>query len=552
MAPFNLSTLAILLCASSLASALPARNSFAFQSSVQWYQCGGNIECSNISVPFDWSVENDSRQFILAVARYKATAQPHLGSLFFNPGGPSESGNYYLYTEEGQALSALGGGHYDIITWDPRGVNMTVPRVSCFDSALDEYEFYRGGLLTSMLDLPANFGANVSIANSNDVHSDLKTQIIRKRSTISALFGRCADKTGEAVSYMGTLNVVKDLDYLSRLIDGPDSPLNYYGVSYGTVIGQLLPKVLDPSRLGCIAIDGVADISRWMATPQIKATSTGASDFTAVYSAFAKFCVESPDNCALASLGTPAKVFAAIETFINNLYFSPAPYPYDVTTSGMTVPAQLGRDLLRRVAYSPAQWPLASQVIAAGLAGNYTSLVELIQPSLGSVSLGEASKVPDSTNWAIAAIACADSLQYPGPTSPSIATLTQYMLEALKQSPLTGDMWFHMQWCDLWPPSKSRYNGNYTLAPNTLKTPFLILNNEIDPATPLRNAQVALDNFGTSNARLIVQNGTSHITFTQPSNCTLAIMASYFVSGVVPSNTTTFCSINSAPFSSST
>jgi pimeloyl-ACP methyl ester carboxylesterase len=68
--------------------------------------------------------------------------------------------------------------------------------------------------------------------------------------------------------HLGTESVVRDIDYLSRLIEGEDKPINWYGFSYGTIIGQYLIKVLPPHRIGRVIIDGVVNPTSWVDYPK--------------------------------------------------------------------------------------------------------------------------------------------------------------------------------------------------------------------------------------------------------------------------------------------
>ena len=46
-----------------------------------------------------------------------------------------------------------------------------------------------------------------------------------------------ASKTGPYLQYIGTTSTIRDLVSLADKIVGPGQPINYYGYSYGTVIG---------------------------------------------------------------------------------------------------------------------------------------------------------------------------------------------------------------------------------------------------------------------------------------------------------------------------
>lgn len=87
----------------------------------------------------------------------------------------------------------------------------------------------------------------------------------------------------DSMSVTGAEAVVKDIDFLSKAIEGDDVPVNcaycqlpffirswserlliaVWGVSYGTVLGQYLVKILPPNRVGKIIMDGVVNVDYW-------------------------------------------------------------------------------------------------------------------------------------------------------------------------------------------------------------------------------------------------------------------------------------------------
>lgn len=54
----------------------------------------------------------------------------------------------------------------------------------------------------------------------------------------AALAKLCIETSGDTLKHVGTATVVRDLEYLSRIIEGDDAPVNYWGISYGTAIGS--------------------------------------------------------------------------------------------------------------------------------------------------------------------------------------------------------------------------------------------------------------------------------------------------------------------------
>ena len=138
------------------------------------------------------------------------------------------------------------------------------------------------------------------------------------------------------------------------------------------------------------------------------------------------------------------------------------------------------------------------------------------------------SQKPDSSAQSTVAIACADSRPYDDTTpSPSSSQVTSYILDSLDRfSSRSGDAFFALAFCHLWPvTSQSYYGGGFTMPPNTVETPVLILSQKYDPVTPLASAKKALRNLGVSNARLVEQDGSGHCSISQASLCTAKIVS---------------------------
>ena len=80
---------------------------------------------------------------MLAVIRHLARGpEQRIGSLFFNPGGPGDSG-VAAVAERGEALDALTAGRFDIVGWDIRGSAGSSP-VLCFADASERASFWQG------------------------------------------------------------------------------------------------------------------------------------------------------------------------------------------------------------------------------------------------------------------------------------------------------------------------------------------------------------------------------------------------------------------------
>ncbi len=286
---------------------------------VKWTPCGDKFFCTSIDAPLDHHNLTDPRTVSIAVVKMVATPPPgkkRLGSIYINPGGPGGSGTKFAY-DAGPAFQVLSGGQYVsaslgpecmrscgcVLTlvpsrcaghhWlgvsgnafcfapnlalltlstfrSPRGINQTLPSVTCFDSAADEYLY--AATAPTGLDIPVNFSSIPEMSNDgpdpHGVADHLERQVRLAEASFAAVYARCAAATGDAVGYVGTEAVVRDLDLISKLIDGEGAKINYWGLSYGTVIGQYLTSIIAPERLGRILLDGVVELVCVRVEPQ--------------------------------------------------------------------------------------------------------------------------------------------------------------------------------------------------------------------------------------------------------------------------------------------
>ena len=83
----------------------------------------------------------------------------------------------------------------------------------------------------------------------------------------------CIETSGETLKHVGTATVVRDLELIHRTLEGDDAPVNFWGFSYGTVVGAYFVNMYViyrgkramfmfsndrfPDRVGRVAIDGV-------------------------------------------------------------------------------------------------------------------------------------------------------------------------------------------------------------------------------------------------------------------------------------------------------
>jgi pimeloyl-ACP methyl ester carboxylesterase len=110
----------------------------------------------------------------------------------------------------------------------------------------------------------------------------------------------CAQRGGRIIDHMSTANVARDLDVLREAVG--DAKLTYYGVSYGSFLGQTYANLF-PDKFRALVIDGVLDPIAWVNQGGAIPFSTRLrSDAGAIatLNEFFRLCDEGADNCAFA------------------------------------------------------------------------------------------------------------------------------------------------------------------------------------------------------------------------------------------------------------
>ncbi|MEV8535819.1 alpha/beta fold hydrolase [Streptomyces sp. NPDC051211] len=185
------------------------------------------FECAVVKVPLDYS-RPDGKTIDIAVNRLPASdKKQRIGSLLTNPGGPGSPGLGFLYNFAADGFTPQLRARYDIIGMDPRGVGKS-REVRC------QTQKEQAALQQKVGEDFQAFG--------------------------KALAAACTKRAGDLLPFVGTDNAARDLDVVRAVLG--DNKLNFYGVSYGTLLGQFYAEQF-PAKTGRMVLDSVVDPTVW-------------------------------------------------------------------------------------------------------------------------------------------------------------------------------------------------------------------------------------------------------------------------------------------------
>lgn len=558
---------------------------------LEYHDCYSSVyRCARLSVPLDWSNTTDPRRAAIAIIKLPATVPDDdpsfAGSVYTNPGGPGHSGVTFVPLVGRlmqQVLDKPGERHYEIVSFDPRGIGFTTPLADCFGDnsfARDEWQLEVRG--TDGLG-----GGRASLAYNRALH-----EANGKR--CSAVDG----KEGSTVfEYLGTPSVVRDMvEMLDRTEemrtreqaakgndwselrrrnffshdtddDDDDKPrLQYMGFSYGTVLGNYFAAMY-PGRVHRMLLDSVCDVNDYATGP---GWTTNVADLDAVFEQFLRGCHEAgPGKCALARAeDTEWKdVSDRVWGLIDELDEDPRS-TIDDNGYGVVVRGRDYRDIIAVALYSPiATFRGLARLIDLGVRGNVEALTRALPlvPNLGAecvlprdgnddgsdgVSGNATMTVPIEAD-AMEGILCADGED----VSQQNVTYWQAYVDKLHSvSKVWGDRWAEIRFpCSRWPfTSKFRFSGPFNTPEPASHTshhsstssssdrpsvPLLLFSNRLDPVTPLSAAR----NTSTLHpgSVVVVKESMGHGALVgAKSECLNAIAREYLDTGKIPDDGT--------------
>ncbi|KAI9896090.1 hypothetical protein N3K66_008990 [Trichothecium roseum] len=565
--------------------------SLAASKDLEYYDCYGEYKCARLELPLNWLDESNDRTVGIAIMKLPAAVpddDPSFGgTVFTNPGGPGLSGVNFL-PRMGRHLQKVldkpGKRHYEILSFDARGVGFSTPLADCYEGN----EFARKAFTLENRGSGELVGAGVTY----------------NKALFDAQGLRCKqayDAGNEIFPHAGTPNVARDMvemidkieelrrreagdedededAYLElRKRSGEDDDktprLQYVGFSYGTLLGNYFASMF-PGRVGRIILDSVCDVYDYATGP---GWLTNTEDMDLTFDEFFNGCHEAgPEVCALARASdfSGTDIRFRVWNYIAQLDEEPAtavsPEGYLVAITGKDVRYTIG-NLVYKPIYT---FKLMARMLDESMRGDHTILIRTITASALPVleqtcpnpspsgSLGQlvpstagrsdAPVISPPNSDGLPSVVCSDGDDI---TGQSTSWWRQYIGQLKSVSRVWGDAIAYVRFpCSNWPfranwvfkgPFETPEHSS-TPAEGKPLAPLLFLNNDFDPVTPQNAArEMAAMHAG---ARLVVQGSMGHgVLGGAPSACTRAIAAEYFDTGAVP-DAEVFCEAECGPW----
>ena len=321
---------------------------------------------------------------------------------------------------------------------------------------------------------------------------------------------RCAERSGDLLGHVSTVEVARDLDVLRAVLG--DERLNFLGKSYGTYIGATYAGLF-PDRVGRLVLDGALD-------PKLTSAALNegqAVGFEGALTAFVDDCVRR-SGCPLPD--GRAQALAAVEGLLDDIDRRPLDAePGRPLTQGL---AMLG---LALGLYDKGFWSGLRQGLDEALQGDGSTL--LVFADLYA-SRDRSGRYEGNSMAAQYAVNCLDRAE-----GSDIAALRSTADEVEKEAPIFGAylMWSSLP-CGFWPVPVT---GESHAVGAEGAPPIVVVGTTRDPATPYAWAVSLADQL--ASGRLLTFEGDGHTAY-HGNNCIDRAVDRFFLEGKAPADGT--------------
>ncbi|KAK7428569.1 hypothetical protein QQZ08_005007 [Neonectria magnoliae] len=482
-----------------------------------WEKCYENkFECARLDVPMDWLDLTKEQRVVLGVVKLAAKSKGKgFSPVFVNPGGPGGSGVQFI-KRAGHLLQTIVGDNHDIISFDPRGVGVSTPRVECWGTSQKRK-------LWSLQSTPVV-----------DERPGLVYDAYARAAAYSGFCETAMENTG-IMNHLSTASIARDM--LEILDKTGHAKLRYWGFSYGTILGGVFAG-LYPDRVERLVSDGNCDYHDWFKLDH----ANFVSNTDLIFDAFDAGCHKSgPDKCALWA-DTPAAVQHRRSKLLARLKTSPVLVPAWARASGPELPELITYSRVQRltqtIIYKPQMhFERMARVYAALERGDGLPFYDMVRERAGDgpgqlCSLGETpATMPQETGTeddAFPAIMCSDG----EPVTETPEEFEQYArkIEGISRWAGAVNLLFRVVCLGKnvrpkWRFSEEDFQGDTA-------HPILFIGNMADNVTPLQSAFNNSARFPSSV--VLQQNSYGHCSLAAASTCTARHIRAYFQHGTLP------------------
>lgn len=449
-------------------------------SGIVWGACSSpslqqaRAECGFLKVPLDHA-KPAGKKIEIAVSRVRHTVPQaqYQGVVLVNPGGPGGPG--LGLSRLGSAVPKNAGAAYDWIGFDPRGVGTSRPALSCDP----DYGGY------ARPDYRPENGAEKAWLPKAEAYARA-----------------CGKAGGELLAHLRTEDTVRDMDLIRQALGAKQ--INYYGFSYGTMLGQVYATMF-PDKVRRMVLDGVVDPRDWWYRANLNQDVAFQRNIETFFDWVAK-------NEATYHLGTTGD---AVEKRFYDLAaeFRKAPLGGRIGSSEWT-------DIFLRAGYNVGEYTSVADAFVAGTKKDAAKL---------KAAYDQAGSPTDDNNYAVyLATQCTDA-----PFPHDWATWKRDITATDRKAPFEtwGNAWYNAP-CRDWPVKP----GPAPKVAGTLRTGPLLISETYDGATPYEGALQARRTFPGSS---LVEGvgGHTHSSSLSGIACTDDTVADYLLTGALPKRT---------------
>ncbi|MFD7307394.1 alpha/beta hydrolase [Promicromonospora sp. NPDC059942] len=444
------------------------------------------LECATVQVPLDYA-KPDGRQIDLMISRMASTdPEKRRGILLLNPGGPSGSGLTLSTLLASKGLPKSVRDAYDIIAMDTRGIGHSTAARCGFTAETPHF----GNLPPYAVDEAA-------------VEAQAKV--------VKGIAEQCAaSPDAELIQHLSTPNTARDLDQIRAALG--EEKASYLGYSYGSGLGATYDAMF-PERADRVVLDSnIGDTH--LNQDVLRLWGPGMEE---TFPDFAKWAAKRHGTYGFGR--TPAQVRATFFELAERLDEQPV----------LGVDGVIFRMGTFGYLYSPAGYSKIAELWESVLADDTEAAAEQLAAVVPTGALpGVQAEEPwelDNALTVFLSVSCNDS-----DWSEDVQHYKDTVAEDRAEFPMFGAAAANITPCAYWPYEPVEQAEISSEG----KRNILIVQNERDPATPLRGGQLAREQFG-DRSRLVTVDNSGHGAYVLHDNaCGLETTTKFLVDGTLP------------------